>query len=220
MKRVHLASFLVLPFTMMLFCQASWGAKAYIADTKDVQLRAGPGSQYKVIATVPGGTEVDVAKSNHWMQVKVNLPSGETKDGWLQNSSLGAYPPENVFIRDLQNENSQLKEKFTQLEQEKLDLGRREKALAEKLRILEKEHEALRSGSANYVKLKEEYDAAKAMLASTEENIQTLMDENDDLKFSVRMRWFAAGALVLFFGWVIGWFSSRSQKKRRSSYVG
>ncbi len=203
----------------VLWCPAStWAAKAYISEPKDAPLRAGPGQNYKVLATIPSGSALEVLKSAEWIQVRFTGPNGETKDGWVLNSSIGAYPPENILVRQLQSENAEANEKLALLEKEKTDHIQKEKDLTEKLRKLEIAHETLKSGSTNYLKLKEENDAVKSALTSAEENIQSIIQENEDLKFSARIKWFIAGAIVLLFGWFLGWLTSNSQKKRRHYY--
>lgn len=203
----------------VLWCPAStWAAKAYISEPKDAPLRAGPGNNYKVLASIPSGSALEVLKSAEWIQVRFTGPNGETKDGWVLNSSIGAYPPENILVRQLQSENAEANEKLALLEKEKTDHIQKEKDLTEKLRKLEIAHETLKSGSTNYLKLKEENDAVKSALTSAEENIQSLIQENEDLKFSARIKWFIAGAIVLLFGWFLGWLTSNSQKKRRHYY--
>lgn len=203
----------------VLWCPAStWAAKAYISEPKDAPLRAGPGNNYKVLASIPSGSALEVLKSAEWIQVRFTGPNGETKDGWVQNSSIGAYPPENILVRQLQSENAEANEKLALLEKEKTDHVQKEKDLSEKLRKLEIAHETLKSGSTNYLKLKEENDAVKSALTSAEENIQSIIQENEDLKFSARIKWFIAGAIVLLFGWFLGWLTSNSQKKRRHYY--
>jgi SH3 domain protein len=204
---------------LILFPAATWAVKAYVSDPKETSLRAGPGQNYKVLTTIPSGSALEVLKAAEWIQVRFLGPNGEMKDGWVQNTAVAAYPPESSFIKQLQTENAQINEKLTSLEKEKADSIQREKDLSEKLKKLEVAYESLKSGSTNYVKLKDEYDAAKATLVSAEENIQALIQENEDLKFSARIRWFIAGAIVLLFGWLLGWLTSRTQKKRRSQYT-
>ncbi len=196
-----------------------WAAKAYVSDPKETALRAGPGMNYKVLAVIPTGVGLEVVKAAEWIQVRLSGPGGETKDGWVQNSAVAPFPPESTFIKELQTEKTQINEKLNSLEKEKGELVLKEKELTEKLRKVETAYESLKSGSANVLKIKEEADAAKAALASSEENVQALIQENDDLKFSARIKWFIAGAMVLLFGWFLGWLTSRSQKRHRSSYT-
>jgi SH3 domain protein len=219
MKRTCHVLIAAFSLALTLVPTATWAVKAYVSDPKETPLRAGPGQNYKVIAAIPSGSPLEVTKSAEWIQVRFVGPSGEIKDGWVQNTAVAAYPPESIFVKQLQTENAQINEKLISLEREKTDFFQREKDLAEKLKKSETAYESLKSGSTNYVKLKEEYDAAKATLVSAEENIQALIQENEDLKFSARIRWFIAGAIVLLFGWLLGWLTSRSEKKRRSQYT-
>ena len=55
-------------------------------------------------------------------------------------------------------------------------------------------------------------------LASAQGNIQTLIQENENLKLSHNIRWFVAGALVMLSGWFMGWATGRWRKKRRGTY--
>jgi len=219
MKRTCHAMIAAFSLAMILFPAATWAAEAYVSDPKETSLRAGPGQNYKVLAAIPSGSSLEVLKPAEWIQVRFVGPGGEIKEGWVQNSAVAAYPPENSFIKELQAENAQLSEKLASLEKENVDFVQREKDLAEKLKKSETAYESLKSGSTNFVRLKEECDAIKSALVSAEENTQALIQENEDLKFSARIRWFIAGAIVLLFGWLLGWLTSRTQKKRRSQYT-
>lgn len=218
MKRSFLLPIAVLLLTIICFPASSWGARAYVTDPKEAALRAGPGKNYKVLSMIPSGTGLEVLKTAEWIQVRYTGAAGETKDGWVQNSSVAPFPPESVFIKELQEENAQRNERLSSLEKEKADLSQKEKELSDKLKKTETAYETLKSGAANVLRMKEEADAAKAALASAEENIQALIQENEDLKFSARIKWFIAGALVLLFGWFLGWLTSRSRKRHRSTY--
>jgi len=79
------------------------------------------------------------------------------------------------------------------------------------------DYEALKNGSSNFLKLKSEYDSLKTALTSAQDNIQKLIQENKNLKLSERIKWFLAGAAVLFFGFVMGMAAGRYQRKRRAT---
>jgi SH3 domain protein len=219
MKKTYLLLISSISLSFIWLPATTWAAKAYVSDPKETALRAGPGTNYKVITMVPSGTGLEVLKSAEWLQVRLSGPGGEARDGWVQNAAVAPFPPESTFIKELQTENAQIHEKLSSIERERADLVQKEKDLTERFKKLEAAHEALKSGSANYVKLKEESDAAKAALISAEENIQALIQENEDLKFSARIKWFVAGAMVLLFGWLLGWLTSRSRKKHRTYYT-
>ena len=95
----------------------------------------------------------------------------------------------------------------------------KEKELTDKLTKLNAAYEELKGGSANYVKLKSEYDSAKSGLTSAQENIQALIRENDNLKLTHNIQWFVSGAGVMLFGWFLGWATSKWRKKKRGNLL-
>ena len=126
--------------------------------------------------------------------------------------------PSSSVAAELRAENEALKERLDELDKEKTGLSQREKELSDKLTKLNVVYEELKGGSANYLKLKSEYDSAKASLTTAQENIQTMIQENENLKLSQRVQWFVAGALVLLFGWFMGWATGRRSKKKKGTY--
>lgn len=210
---------LIAALTAMVLCaRPSWAVKGYITDPKEAPVRSSPGSQKKVLAVLPSGTAVEVMKTNEWTRVKFTAPSGESREGWVRTWSLGLRPPVETFTKELESENSSLVEKLADTEKQRVDLSQREKELTDKVKKLESDYEALKSGSVNYVKLKEEFDSTKTNLSTTQESVQALMKENQNLRLSQGIKWFGAGAGVLAFGLYLGWAFGRHQKKRRSNY--
>jgi len=218
MKNIRLAPIPVLLLSMILHCQASWAAKAYIVDPKDTPIRSSPNSQSKAFAMLEPGTGLEIVRGSEWTLVRFTDSEGKSREGWVATSALGARPPESTLTRELQNENAALTERLAQLEKEREQLQQKEKKLSDDFAKLQTEHERLRTGSANYVALRDEYEATKTNLASAQENIEVLTQENESLRLSRRITWFAAGALVMFCGWLIGWFTGRHQRKRRIIY--
>lgn len=216
MKRALIVPAVLL--SMILSAQASWAVKAYITDSKEVSVRQVPNSAKRVIATLEPGTMVEIVKESEWTLIRYTTPSGETRDGWVATRSLGTRPPEEAVIKEMQGETTALKDKLTSTEKEKTDLSAREKDLTDKLAKVSTAFETLKSGSANYVKLKEEYDATKISLTEAQDQIKALTQENENLRISQMIRWFGAGALVLLAGWFIGWISGKRRPKRQMSY--
>ena len=218
MKKSYAYSIPVVLISTILFAQASWALKAYVTDPKEVVIRIGPGSQHRVLTSLPSGTAVEVLRTNEWSRIQFSTPAGETKEGYALRWSLGAQPPEEILTRELQNENTLLSQKLTTMEREKDEISQREKALMEKLGKLEGDYEKLKSGSANYVALRDEHESTKVALATAQDNSQTLEQENRNLKISENVKWLAIGAGLILVGWIIGRFFSRSSKKHHSPY--
>jgi SH3 domain protein len=195
-----------------------WALQAFTTDAQEVPLRAGGSSKHRTIAKIPPSTAVEVLKQPDWTQVRYTDPNGEVKEGWVGTSLLTFQPPESVALRELRTENKGLREQAESTEREKQELARTQEELTGKYAKLEAEYEALKAGSANYVQLKEESDALKNSLAEARQNFQTLLQENDSLKFSSQIRIFAAGAGVLLVGLFIGWTVGKQLRRRRSNY--
>jgi SH3 domain protein len=218
MKKIMPVTLLVLICATLLSPMDGWAAKAFITERNEVTLRSGPGKQNKPVISLPPGTAVEVVKGTEWTLVRYTTEAGETKNGWVPTRSLGSRPPEETMIRQLEDENTALKQSLAALEKEKAELARVEKELADKLGKLDNSYESLKSGSANFLQLKNEYDTTLVSLSQAEEKIRGLAQENENLKISQKIRWFAAGAMVLFVGLMIGWASGRRQRKRRPAY--
>ncbi len=197
---------------------AALAIKAYTTDTQELTLRATPSSTGKSLLTIPPASSVELVNPRSYTKVRYQKPGGEAREGWIASRFLSAQPPDSSVARELKEENEALKEHLGELDKEKAGLSQREKELTDKLTKLNAAYEELKGGSVNYLKLKSEYDSAKASLASAQENIQTMIQENENLKLSQRVQWFVAGALVLIFGWFVGWATGRRQKKKRGSY--
>lgn len=192
--------------------------KAYTTDTQEVPLRLTPRNEGKTILMIPPASEVELVNPSAYVHVRFKKPTGEVREGWVQNKFLGARPPDSTAIKELGIQNEALREQLNVLDQEKSGLTQREKDLTDKLTRLNAAHEELKGGSANYLKLKSEYDSAKASLASAQDHIQSLILENENLKISQRVQWFVAGALVLLTGLSLGWGVGRRQKKKKGAY--
>jgi len=217
MDRFRLAHLFMPILAVFLFSGSAFAAKAYTTDSQEVPLLSAPGKG-KTIVMVPPASGVEPVATNNWTHVRYTTPGGEVRDGWVASKYLGARPPDSAVARDLGAQNASLKEQLDGIDKERNSLSQREKELTDKLTKLNAAYEELKAGSANFLKFKAEYDAAKSSLASAQENIQTLIQENENLKLSQRVQWFAAGAFVLLFGWFMGWITGKRQKKRRSTY--
>lgn len=218
MEKLRTFSAFAVLLALFLCCGTAFGAKAYITDTQEIALRSTPDSNGKAVITLPPGSAVELANPGQWARVRYTKPEGDTRDGWVQMKFLGSWPPDSAIARELGVENSDLKDKLSIVEKEKTGFILKEKELTDKLTKLNAAYEELKGGSTNYLKLKAELDAAKTSLASTQENFQTLIQENENLKLSQHIHGFIAGALVLLLGLFLGWATGRRQKRRKSLY--
>jgi SH3 domain protein len=205
--------------TFALNSDPCWAVRSFVNDAHEIAFRSGPGTQNRVVRMLPPGTGVEVqGNRNDWSKVRLSDGPEDTRVGWVLSKYLTTQSPEEVQAKGLEMENASLKEAIRGMEKEKVDFAKREKELLDKIAKLESNYESLKSGSANYLKFKDEFDQTKAALTSVQTNNQALLQENENLKLSQNIKWFIVGAAVLVGGWWIGVITGRLQRKRRPQY--
>jgi SH3 domain protein len=192
--------------------------KAYTTDTQELPLRATPSSSGKTLLNVPPASGVELVNPNSYTKVRYKKPDGVVQEGWIASRFLSPRLPDPSMTKELEAENEALKAQLGEADREKTAQSQKVKELTDNLARLNALYEELKAGSADYVKLKSDYDSEKAGLASAQKDIQTLIRENDNLKVSHNIQWFVSGAGVLLSGWFLGWATSRWRKKRRGTY--
>lgn len=219
MKKVLFPSVFALLLSTVLMDQASWAARAYVSNEQEIILRSGPSEENRVVKSLKPGSSVEVLSTKHdWSRVRVKEGPGQVREGWVLSSLLSDQAPEEIQAKLLEKENAAIKEKMAGMEKEKGEIAKREQELQDKLNKLQASYDELKAGASDFIKLKEEFDAAKAALSQTQSLNQALLQENEDLKLSQKIRWFLAGAGVLLGGWVLGIMTGRQQRKRRQPY--
>lgn len=211
----------VVALSIMAPASAALAIQEYTINTEPLPLRASPSERAKAVIVLPPSSTVERVNDRSYTHVTYRTPEGKVKEGWILSKFLSPVPPDSSNLSKLQElsaENEGLKAQLTQLQNDGSGLSQKEKELTDKLSALNASYEELKSGSANYLKLKADYESAKTGLDNTRKTMQTLTRENEDLKLYHNIQWFLAGGLVLLFGWFLGWGSTRWRRKRKHSY--
>lgn len=211
---------LLLAFSFITVCpmHTSWAETVYSLGTNDVPVLATPNTQGTVLINLSPGTPVEIKQSNRWVLVQFLDDSGNSRRGWVDAILLGHNPPEAIWIKQLEEDSIGLKTSLQMLKDERNALLQGEKDLSEKVSRLEIDYEQLKTGATEYLQLKEEHDASLLALEDLGAELDALTQENQNLKISQRIKWFAAGGVVFMVGWFIGWLNGRRRKKQKSSY--
>jgi SH3 domain protein len=209
---------------LTLSAQMAIAAKtAYIHDLCQVNMRSGPGTNFRVTATLTSGFVVEVlGQKNDWSKVSFLKEDDQAIEGWILNRFLVDEPP---WAEQATSLTSSLKEQLACAVEEKDQLSQKESELtlqlqsaSDKLQQLELDYQSLQAGATDYLKLKEEYESAKIALVKAQDDVDTMGREIENLKLSLKIRWFIAGAVVLICGWAIGIVMGRYQRKRRTNF--
>ena len=104
--------------------------RAWVKDELRLNLRTGPGNQYRIKGTVSTGDSVDVlARRENWTQVR----SAELGEGWVPEGFLQPQPPAGLRLAQSEAQTAEFRGQFDALSQrvKELETSNRELAAAD-----------------------------------------------------------------------------------------
>ncbi len=218
------------------FSLPAYGETGYVADELIITLRQGMGNQYKILRTLKTATPLEILEKGD-TYFRVRTRKGD--EGYVLRQYVSMQTPKPTIIANLSREVGALNSKIEKLEAERKNLQEKitdlqknstmsEKSLnrqladvqekyrqtRQQLDSVNKDHSSLLSKSENLINIIAERDQLAAENEKLASKAEELKIENSDLLRTGVIKWFLAGAGVLFFGWILGKFS----KKRRGSF--
>jgi SH3 domain protein len=138
---------------LALVAVAAAAETAWVKDELRLNLRTGPGSEYRIKGFIKTGDSVTVlARREGWVQVRT--PSSELGDGWIEDGFLSEEPPAAMRLDRMKTETSEargqfgtLTERVKQLETENGKLSEADTAQKEELETLTRDNMELRAGA-------------------------------------------------------------------------
>jgi SH3 domain protein len=126
---------------------------AWVKDELRLNLRTGPGSEYRIKGYIKTGDSVTVlAHREGWVQVRTS--SSDLGDGWIEDGFLGSDPPAAMRLDRMKNETDaarnqfgSLAERVKQLEAENGKLSDADTAQKKRLEELTHDNMELRAGA-------------------------------------------------------------------------
>ncbi len=194
----------------------------YVNDVIKITMRTGPGINHKVIAMLQSGETVEVLERNpDWSRVR--LPDG--KEGWALTRFLTTKKPNEVQLRQIEEEYESLSQKAETLIQENRELQEENQRLLTRaeetrqdLEQLSESYSNLKSESADYLNVKSAYQEASTELKAQREKAEVMTARVSKLEWKRNVMWFLSGAGVFLLGFIIGGFNEKG-KRRRSPYL-
>ncbi|MFO7858827.1 MAG: TIGR04211 family SH3 domain-containing protein [Ectothiorhodospiraceae bacterium] len=189
----------------------------YISDELELDMRSGPGNQYRIQSMLPAGTPVEVLEEDSgWTRVRP--PSGDT--GWVLTRLLSDERSAQEQLEEALEELESLRSENDELEARAEEAEARVAELEERLADSEDQRQeiAQRMERAEQgLDLYEENEDLKKELVDSERRIQDLEQQRDRLKERDRQHWFLVGAAVVIVGFLAGLILPRLGWRRRSS---
>jgi SH3 domain protein len=203
---------------------AQAGTPAWITDKFEVQLRAGSGTQYKILKSLPSGAELtllDGGETNGYSRVA--LPTGE--EGWISTRYLSLAPvaraereESSKTLAALREENQRLKAELAASQAGKDAAEKSAHDLGAETARLSSEVTAIRQASANVLQIQNERDQLTLEKVNLESELDTLKREKQTMDASNKQDWFMIGAGVLFGGILLGLVLPRLSWRKKSNW--
>jgi SH3 domain protein len=204
---------------IILAFKASAESFVYITDQLDLPIRSDKEFGNNIIRLLPSGTELSLLQSTEdgWAQIQF-----DDTIGWIKSFYLSPDPSAREKLKKLTRTNNDNKLLITKLSTEKEDLENQlsllkqentnlvvqsSKSQAEKEHIEKIYQDALKLEHENE-KLIQEKLQLKAELQLAENNTQIQKDTSS-------RNWFIVGAIVLFFGMMIGFIAPGLLNRKR-----
>ena len=215
MKKLNILTIALIIFTFKVSAESF----VYITDELDLPIRSDKNFGNNIIRLLPSGTELSLLQSTEdgWAQIQFDDTIGWIKTFYLSSNPSAReelkkltreYNSNTLLISKLSDEKEELEKKLITLKNDNTDLiVQSSKSQAEKEHIEEIYQDALKLEHENQ-KLIQENLQLKTELQLAENNTQIQKDTSS-------RNWFIVGAIVLFFGMVIGLIIPNLLKRRR-----
>ena len=204
---------------LLITYRASAESFVYITDELDIPIRAEKAFGENIIRLLPSGTELSILQSTEdgWAQIQFDDTIGWIKTFYLSNDPPArqelkklqrSYNANKLLITKLDSEKESLENELIIIKEKNADLAiQSSKSQAEKTHIEQVYQDALKLEHENE-KLIQESLQLKAELQLADNNTQIQKDTSS-------RNWFIVGAIVLFFGMVIGFIIPGLLNRRR-----
>lgn len=200
----------------------------YVSDQLVITLREGMSNQYRVIRTLKTDTAMEVlSEQDNYLYVQLD----DGTKGYVLKQYIVKKVPNTLRIKQLSEEVDALQAAKTQQTQlaaensaELLALRQQLAETKNALTITEEvlsntkgELSDLQMKAENVVLIDQERQRLKTELSAAIDELESLRQDNNEMLKTAMIKWFVAGAGVLFVGWVAGKFS-RKKKRGIGSY--
>ena len=215
MKKLNILTIALIIFTFKVSAESF----VYITDELDLPIRSDKNFGNNIIRLLPSGTELSLLQSTEdgWAQIQFDDTIGWIKTFYLSSNPSAReelkkltreYNSNTLLISKLSDEKEELEKKLLSIKNDNKNLiVQSSKSQAEKEHIEQIYQDALKLEHENE-KLIQNNLQLKTELQLAENNTQIQKDTSS-------RNWFIVGAIVLFFGMIIGLITPNLLKRRR-----
>ena len=198
----------------------------YVTDQFKITLRSGESATHKILRMVSSGTELRLLSSDTANGYsKVRLQDG--KEGYVLTRQLMKIPSARdrlinaeKQLQELQEEPGKLTTKLVRLQEAHQKLQVEHKNLIQSKEALDKELESIRRTASNAIRISNERNELRKMVATLTHQVEELKQENRELSNESNHEWFLIGAGVIILGIILGLILPHLRFQRRKSSWG
>jgi SH3 domain protein len=194
----------------------------YITDKLSVELRRGPGNEYKITRNLDAGLSVEVVEQTPEGYSRVHV--GDT-EGWVLTQFLTTERSARDRLAVAERAASDAKARAADLERQVAELTAQLGDTKTELDHTRDNHEHvsrelanIKTAAANVVEIQQQNESLRQKTVDRDRQVEELTAANGTLSSRSRQNWFIVGAAVLCGGIVIGLIAPSLRRKRRSDW--
>jgi SH3 domain protein len=194
----------------------------YVTDKLSIELRRGPGNEYKITRNLDAGLSVEVVEQTPDGYSRVRV--GDT-EGWVLTQFLTTERSARDRLAAAEKAASDAKARSADLERQVAELTAKLGDTKTELDHTRENHEhvskelsSIKTAAANVVDIQQQNESLRQKMIDRDRQVEELTVANGALSGRSRQNWFIVGASVLFGGVVIGLIAPSLRRKRRSDW--
>ena len=195
----------------------------YVSDQLEVTLRSGKSTSHSIIRMLRSGTPVEVLeedKDSGYSMVRALGKEGCVLSRYLMK---GPVPRDQLAdaekkLAELELENRKMTTAMQALNEEKGAIEKKNSTMDADYRKVSQELAEIKRTASSALAIDSENKDLKSRLVALERNLQTLQQENENLKDRTARDWFMVGAGVVLIGILVGLIIPRIRWRKKSSW--
>jgi len=197
----------------------------YVTDKLSIELRRGPGNEYKITRTLEAGLALEVIEQTQDGYSRVRVGDAQGTEGWVLTQFLTTDRSARDRLAAAERSANDAKAHAADLERQVADLTAKLGDTKTELDHTKENHEhvsrelsSIKSAAANVVDIQQQNESLRQKMVERDRQLDELTTANNSLSGRSRQNWFIVGASVLFGGIVIGLIAPSLRRKRRSDW--
>jgi SH3 domain protein len=195
----------------------------FISDQLEVTLRSGKSTSHSILRMLRSGTPVEVLEQDK--DSGYSLIRAHGKEGWVLTRYLmkGPVPRDQLTqaekkLAELELENRKMMTAMQALKEEKGNIEKASSTMDADYRKVSQELAEIKRTASSALAIDSENKNLKSRVVTLERNLQTLQQENENLKDRTARDWFMVGAGVVLIGILVGLIIPRIRWRKKSSW--